>query len=268
MTKRKILYGYHIQQGKLVPLEREAVVVKRISTLYMGGLSYQKIADTLNTGSIPFSEDAPLWNKHKVKRLLENPRYAGVDGYPAIMDASDFQDIQEKIKGKTEGCVKTETRPALRMMEYLRCACGGSFHRTAGPSRRKDTLYLKCGTCGKQFKILDSDLLSQISKQMAERDSSNRENYIPSSEAVRLANAINRGLERPGQPEEIVKLILQGVSARYECCSAPTESDTFNRPAEVDFKRFGQAVSYIAISDGTVRRHERTGHHGPVLRPV
>ena len=121
-------------------------MTKRIVTLYMDGLSYQKIADTLNADDIPFSEEAPLWNKHKVKRLLENPRYAGADGYPAIMDASDFQDIQEKIKGKTEGCVKAEARPALRIMEYLRCACGGSFHRTAGPSRRKDTLYLKCGT--------------------------------------------------------------------------------------------------------------------------
>lgn len=60
MTKRKILYGYHIQQGKLIPLEREAVVVRRIATLYMDGLSYQKIADTLNTDSIPFSEDASL----------------------------------------------------------------------------------------------------------------------------------------------------------------------------------------------------------------
>lgn len=35
MTKRKILYGYHIQQGKLTTLEREAVVVRRIATLYI-----------------------------------------------------------------------------------------------------------------------------------------------------------------------------------------------------------------------------------------
>lgn len=255
MTKRKILYGYHIQQGKLTPLEREAVVVRRIATLYTGGLSYQKIADTLNADGVPFSEDAPLWNKHKVKRLLENPRYAGADGYPTILDASDFQGIQERIKGKTESCVKTEARPALRVMEYLRCTCGGSFHRTAGPSRRKDTLYLKCGACGKPFKILDSNLLSEISKQMEEHDKPAEEGYVPSSEAVRLTNAINRGLERPEQPEEIVKLILQGVSARYDCCPAPTESDTFNRPAEVDFKHFGQAISYITISDGTITVH-------------
>lgn len=255
MTKRKILYGYHIQQGKLTPLEREAVVVRRIATLYMDGLSYQKIADTLNADGIPFSQEAPLWNKHKVKRLLENPRYTGADGYPAFIDGDDFQIIQSKIQSKSEGQIRLEQRPALRMKEYLRCACGGSFHRTAGPSRRKDTLYLKCGACGKQFKILDSDLLSEISKQMAEHDKPAEEGYTPSSEAVRLTNAVNRGLERPEQPEEIVKLILQGVSARYDCCPAPTESDTFNRPAEVDLKHFGQAVSHITISDGTITVH-------------
>ncbi len=116
-------------------------------------------------------------------------------------------------------------------------------------------------TCGKQFKILDSDLLSEVSKQTAEHDKPFKEGYLPSADTLRLANAINRGLERPEQPEDVVKLILQGVSARYDCCPAPMESDTFNRPAEVDFKHFGQAtqaglaVSHITISDGTAIVH-------------
>ncbi|MDE6455248.1 MAG: recombinase family protein [Dysosmobacter sp.] len=255
MTKRKILYGYHIQRGELTVQPQEAVVVRRIATLYKNGLSYQKISDTLNADGIPFSQEAPLWNKHKIKRLLENPRYAGANGYPAVIDSDDFQIIQRKIQSKSEGQMRSEQRPALWMKEYLRCACGGSFHRTAGPSRRNDTLYLKCGTCGKQFKLLDNDLLSEISKQLAGHDRSAEEGYDPSSEAVRLTNAFNRGLERPEEPEGIVKLILQGVSARYDCCPAPTESDTFNRPTEVDLKRFGQAVSHITISDGTITVH-------------
>lgn len=261
MTNRKILYGYQIQRGELVIHPQEAVTVRRVITLYMDGLSYQKIANTLNADGIPFSEEAPLWNKHKVKRLLENPRYAGADGYPAIIDSSDFQSIQRTIRSKTEGYVKAEQRPALQLKEYLRCTCGGQLLRTAGRNRRKDTLYLKCGTCGKQFKILDSDLLSEVSKQTAEHDKPFKEGYLPSADTLRLANAINRGLERPEQPEDVVKLILQGVSARYDCCPAPMESDTFNRPAEVDFKHFGQAtqaglaVSHITISDGTAIVH-------------
>ena len=51
--------------------------VNRIAGLYLDGLSYQKLADLLNQKNIPFSQEAPAWDKHKVKRLLENPRYTG-----------------------------------------------------------------------------------------------------------------------------------------------------------------------------------------------
>ena len=98
MTNRKILYGYQIQKGKIVVQEQETVIVNRIATLYIEGLSYQKITDILNSEAIPYSSKDRLWNKHKVKRLLENPRYTGIDGYPAIIDFEIFQTIQRKIR--------------------------------------------------------------------------------------------------------------------------------------------------------------------------
>ena len=48
MTNRKILYGYQIQRGELVIQPQEAVTVRRVITLYMDGLSYQKIANTFH----------------------------------------------------------------------------------------------------------------------------------------------------------------------------------------------------------------------------
>lgn len=97
MSKRKILYGYQIQDGALTVSSQERVVVERIAMLYIEGLSYQKISDTLNKEQVPFSTEAPLWNKHKVKRLLENPRYTGTDGYPPILKRDVFQEVQRKI---------------------------------------------------------------------------------------------------------------------------------------------------------------------------
>ncbi len=67
--------------------------------------------------------------------------------------------------------------------------------------------------------------------------------YEPSAEAVRLTNAINRGLERPEQPEEIVKRILQGVSARYDCFVNESE------PVNV---HDAQAVQSITITTDNV----------------
>ena len=242
MSNRKILYGYQIQYGELAVIPQEAEAVRQIATLYLNGLSYQKISDILNHDAVPFSAEAPLWNKHKVKRLLENPRYTGADGYPAIIEQDDFDTIQRIIQEKTSNYTKAENRPAQRLKEYLRCGtCGGQ-------SQRRDTLYLRCEHCKMLVTLPDADLMNEVSRQMAEHDAPTEEAYIPSADTVRLTNAINRGLEHPDKPEDVVSLILQGVSARYDCCPAPTKSEIFNRPAEVDFKSFGQAVSHITIT--------------------
>ena len=248
MINRKNLYGYRIENGELTIVPQEATTVERIATLYIAGASFQTIADSLNKSGTSFSQEAPLWNKHKVKRVLENPRYIGMDDYPPILDEVTFQAVQAKIKAKTEGYTFKEKRPVLRLREYLQCDCGGALHRTAGANRRKDTLYLKCAACGTQLTILDDTLLDQVSHQMAEHDQPDQRPYAPSSEVIRLTNAINRGLEHLSAPEDVVALILQGVSARYDCCPAPIEQKNNDRPAEVNLKRFGQAVSHITIT--------------------
>lgn len=123
-----------------------------------------------------------------------------------------------------------------------------------GKGQRRGTLYLRCEGCGMMVTLPDSVLLSEVNRQMAEHNAPTEEPYIPSGEVVRLTNAINRGLEHPDKPEDVVSLILRGASAWYDCCPALTESEPFNRPAEVDIKRFGQAtraglaVSHIAIT--------------------
>lgn len=164
MKNRRMLYGYEIKQGELRIQTEEAKVVQRVMTLYIAGLSYQKISDTLNEDNISFSPEVPIWNKHKVKRLLENPRYAGANGYPPIIAQHIFQEVQQRIRDKTANYSKRE-RPVPKTV-----------------------------TCEE----------ATVS-------------YIPSDEVIRLGNAINRGLENPDVPEDVVTLILQGISARYDC---------------------------------------------------
>lgn len=217
MSKRRMLYGYYIQQGEIAIVETEAIIVRRVFSLYTGGLSYQKISDLLNAEKIPYSQEMPVWNKHKVKRLLENPRYMGQDGYPAIIDRVGFQETQSHIHEKTVGYAPRTERPVLRLKGYLHCAkCGAPLRRIAGKNRRADTLYLKCGGCGAMATIPDDTLLSEIARQVTEHDTADRGPYQPSEEVVRLTNAINRGLEHPEHPEELVSLILQSAAARYD----------------------------------------------------
>lgn len=249
MINRKILYGYQIQNGEITIVEDETLVVRRVFSLYLGGLSYQKISDTLNGEKIPFCREAPLWNKHKVKRLLENPRYTGRDGYPSILDGSVFRETQSCIRGKTAGYTPRAERPALRLKENLRCAvCGASLHRLGGKNRRADTLYLKCGGCGAAVAIPDEILLEEVANQVAEHDNSRPAAYQPSGEVIRLTNAINRALEAPNEPEEIISLILKGASARYDCCPPAVPIQEEARQLAVDQDHIRQVVSYITIS--------------------
>lgn len=249
MNHRKTLYGYQIRDGEIAIVQEEAILVRRVFSLYTGGLSYQKISDLLNREEVPYSQEAPAWDKHKVKRLLENPRYTGQDGYPSILDSGVFQKAQEHIHKKTAGYAHKVKRPALRLKNLMHCAhCGGTLHRLAGKNRRADTLYLKCGSCGAMVTIPDDTLLSEIACQVTEHDTADREPYQPSGEAIRLTNAINRRLEHPDHPEELVSLILQGAAARYDCCPAAIPTEQKNHLLDVDWNRIRQVVSHITIS--------------------
>ena len=70
MINRKVLYGYQIQNGTLEIVPEEQRAVSMVFTLYNAGASYQAISDALNRQGIPYCREVPLWNKHKVKRLL------------------------------------------------------------------------------------------------------------------------------------------------------------------------------------------------------
>lgn len=250
MTNRKILYGYQIQSGELAVVPTEAVVVSRVFNLYDSGLSYQKISDILNADKIAFSVDAPAWNKHKVKRLLENPRYIGDKGYPSIVDSNVFQRVQAQIQEKTADHVTQEKHPTDYLTKRLRCAgCGEHLTRFGRKGCRKDTLYLKCEGCGATVKIPVDTLLGEVLRQNEEQDGLQQKPYTLSEAVIHLENAINRGLEHPDKPEEVVALILQMVAAQYDCCpSAPILYEDNDRPVAADWKGLGKVVSHITIS--------------------
>nr|WP_243141645.1 recombinase family protein [Flavonifractor plautii] len=238
----------------------EAAVVNRIAGLYLDGLSYQKLADLLNQKNIPFSQEAPAWDKHKVKRLLENPRYTGQKGYPAILDGGTFHCVQSRIQEKTAKQTPKAERPALKLVSRLHCAaCGAALHRMGGRNRQSDTLYLKCVQCGAVITMRDEVLLDEIARQTAEQERPERISYQPSGEVVRLTNAINRGLEHPDDPQEIVSLILQGAAARYACF--PDITEQIDRPLDVCLDHIRLAVSHINLSEeGTVEAAFPSGH--------
>lgn len=259
MSYRKILYGYQIQNGELTLVPEEAAVVNRIAGLYLDGLSYQKLADLLNQKNIPFSQEAPAWDKHKVKRLLENPRYTGQKGYPAILDGGTFHCVQSRIQEKTAKQTPKAERPALKLVSRLHCAaCGAALHRMGGRNRQSDTLYLKCVQCGAVITMRDEVLLDEIARQTAEQERPERISYQPSgrscvSPTPSTGGWSTRTIHRRSSPD------LAGAAARYACF--PDITEQIDRPLDVCLDHIRLAVSHINLSEeGTVEAAFPSGH--------
>lgn len=243
---RKVLYGYQIEDGKLKPQPQEAAVVSRIFAFCLEGKFQWEISDVLNAEGIRYSPDRPAWTKFKISLTLRNQRYTGADGYPVLIDNETFQSVQTLLQKKWGKRIHRD-RPVSALRETLRCSCGGQLKRWFSSVHRPDTLYLRCAQCGAEAVIPDADLLAEVERQAAEYAPASVEGgYTPSEDTIRLTNAINRGLERPEHPEDVVSLILQGISARYACFETPAGSPDITRL--IKEKNYDQAIKYITIT--------------------
>lgn len=71
-------FGYKIIDGKLVILEHEAQVVRRVFDLYVNeGLGLHTIASILNDDKTPTKRGAALWDQSLISKMLINRIYIG-----------------------------------------------------------------------------------------------------------------------------------------------------------------------------------------------
>jgi hypothetical protein len=82
---RYIPFGYAFKQGKISINPHEANAVRLIYSLCADKAGYAAITARMNAEGCAYHEGS-IWNKNMVKRILDNTRYAGTDGYPAIID--------------------------------------------------------------------------------------------------------------------------------------------------------------------------------------
>ena len=177
-------------------------------------------------------------------QTIRNSRYMGEKGYPTLVDDKTFCAAQAMRAKRVR---KWGDHPALCLVKKLRCGqCGHSLRRLA-QSQWKHTLRFHCDGCGMSVTIPDADLLTEVERQAAEyTPPADSLGYAPSEDTIRLTNAINRGLEKPEHPEEVVTLIMQGISARYACF--PTQMTAADILRLIREKDYDQAIQYITIT--------------------
>lgn len=120
LKNRNIPFGYCITNGEYALNDTEAEAIRQIFARYIGGDSLKTIATQM---TVPYNACKPVWNKNMVSRVLENRRYLGENGYPAIISQYDFDTANQikatrYIKGeRKEASPQTEQKPIRTIYE-------------------------------------------------------------------------------------------------------------------------------------------------------
>ena len=111
MANRYLAFGYKIADGKLCVEETEAELVKAAFSLYAAGKSYSQIAERFTLSGIRYNIDSDKWNKNMVKRIIENNKYIGRNGYPQIIEEKLYlmsDRMREAIYQNANGEISTD----------------------------------------------------------------------------------------------------------------------------------------------------------------
>ncbi|MDD4421534.1 MAG: recombinase family protein [Eubacteriales bacterium] len=261
MKKNRYLpFGYHIQNGSLCIHETEASVVRQVFEDYQARTSYRRIAESLTAKGIPYMENRTNWNKHMVKRMLENSRYCGRDDFPPILPADTFEAVATRIGQKSQGEPLSEELDSIRSKAVCG-ACGAKYKRDG---RSKNYEAWCCSAEGRitPMRITDQALLEGVTAilnsiirepSLLEPPSPHRENY--SLDVARTENQINRELEKSEVDSDYTKLLIFGcAAAKYEAC-ADTEPEYLTRRLLAIFEKQPLLDAFsIGLFEDTVKQ--------------
>lgn len=239
--QRSLPFGYMMRGGNIQKEKNEAKLVCRIYQMYEDGSSLQNIADTINGQSIPYSEASGTWNKHQIKRILENTRYSGGNGYPAILDMETMQRVQTFYREKNRVWQEPAANPEKIIWQRLICTeCGGRMLRMGG---KRKNLIIQCESCKKRISTQPNVFKSTLLKKLRAALEHTDEPYAPTPEIMRLENEISRRIEHPSDADSIRKLIFDAATKRYAACPSPPKES-----AEINWHTYKDMVETAIIS--------------------
>ena len=165
MKKRNIPFGYQYRNGAITIQPQEAVVLNRIFSEYQNGLSLLEIANRLNDENIAYQTGVTGWNKSRIMRLIEDERYIGKGGFPAIIDEGTHQTMIEMKSLKNTQHSTDRTSEIFHIDVPVICpTCGGEMVRRHDSRFRRCQQRWVCSNAGCRTVIhkADSDLLDNI----------------------------------------------------------------------------------------------------------
>ncbi len=233
--QRKIPFGYMIETGRVKPHPQEADAVRYVFGQYLAGASLLTVAEDMAQRGPRYHQHTAEWNKHMVKRILENTKYIGVDGYPRLVSDGDFAAAQgQRIQRNTYAPLPAEIRPIQG-----KAVCGLCGVRLARGHRTHGRVYWRCQNpdCGQGASISDEVLAELVDGRIRELAQAPHlltapepHRAAPDLDAIRLQNELTLALNRGGEnPDYIKVLILSAAAQRYSQLPDPTPAHDLER---------------------------------------
>lgn len=229
MKLRMIPYGYKMIDGKVMPAEQEANVVQRIFNEYVCGKGLKSIADSLTIEKVPILEGNAVWSKNRIKRILTDERYIGVDGYPAILADKIFIDAKAVSEQKS-----FTVEPRQPLIDYLThrvvCGqCGARLHRLQQERFRGSWCCSRGCSCEKS--VTDNKLLKKLERVLLWVYRHNelllieqeKAQFMRTPEIIRYSNEIGRMIDSLEPSFSVVKSVI------LECATVKFKASKENR---------------------------------------
>ena len=216
-----------MQKGEIIAEPTVNQAVKDIFKLYLDGKSMSEIARQMSISQISYNGITFDWNKNMVKRILENEKYLGKDGYPVLIDSETFYRANARKKSKATSVNEiSEELKIIRNLSYC-TECGHRLSRFGG-NTQTDKWDCRNPECSRfNYRLTDNmikDILLHIlnaviaNPDLLDTDSE-ISGYTPSIKVKCQQNELNRLMDNPQIDSEKVKTeILRLAELKYDCC--------------------------------------------------
>ena len=212
-AKRKIPFGYMVENGTVCCKKEEAETVTWIYEQYAAGESYKSLTDRFNRKSIRY-DVGKVWNKNMVARILADTRYAGCE-YPRIISAELNCQVKSSVQKNGSHCkISDENMVALGHICYC-SECGEPV------LRRRNYKYWTCAAyqdghvkaTGESILEGVQAILTQITEAPDRIAIQNNRSDASDQAIMRMENELDRELNKADCDLEAAKKLAMQIAA-------------------------------------------------------
>jgi len=191
--------------------------VRDIFQLYLSGLSYSRIASEMERRGIKYHQHTNQWNKHMVKRILENDTYLGGGQYPQLISTDELQAVRLQRDGKAT----PSSRPAEigPVREKAVCACCGAKMLRDTKAKGRPRWSCTNDDCGLTVYGEDTQVLEALGHRLRQLAAAPQLLTLPmpqreeSPDGARIRNELTLALNRAEENGELIRMLIFAAAA-------------------------------------------------------